>query len=295
MDACAHIDLPLKRLYSGKVRELFDIDGKTMLLVASDRISAFDHILPTAIPAKGSVLTRLSVFWFRELADTAKNHLVETEFDRFPAELRAHEMLRDRSVIVKKAKRVDIECVVRGYLAGSGWKEYRETGSVCGVRLPAGLRLGEQLPEPIFTPATKEEQGEHDRNISFREMTDLVGGETARTLRDVSLAVYGKAREMARRRGIIIADTKFEFGACDGETILIDEVLTPDSSRFWEAAKYRVGASQESLDKQYVRDYLESIGWDKNPPVPALPDEVVAGTTEKYLQIYRILTGETLA
>jgi len=294
MDAMAEIPLPLKRLYSGKVRELFDLDEKTMLLVATDRISAFDHVLPTPIPDKGRVLTRLSVFWFRRLSSTVACHLVEAEFDRFPDNLRTYPFLRDRAVIVKKAKRVDIECVVRGYLAGSAWQEYRTQCTVCGIRLPAGLRESEKLPEPIFTPATKEEKGTHDMNISFSEMADRVGAQTARLLRDTSLSLYRQACAYAEDRGIIVADTKFEFGFGDDGLLLIDEILTPDSSRFWEARTYRPGAAQDSLDKQYVRDYLISIAWDRNPPAPALPAEVVARTTEKYRQVYRMLTGESI-
>jgi len=294
VNAVSQIDLPLKRLYSGKVRELFDIDESRMLLVATDRVSAFDHILPTPIPDKGRVLTRLSVYWFRLLSHVVENHLVETEFERFPDEMRRHELLRDRSVIVKKAQRVDIECVVRGYLAGSGWQEYQKDGSVCGIRLPAGLKESQRLPESIFTPATKEEKGKHDVNISFSEMENRVGSDVARRLRDVSLALYRQACAHAEQKGIIIADTKFEFGFAGGSLLLIDEILTPDSSRFWEAERYRPGQPQDSLDKQYVRDYLLSIAWDRNPPAPALPEDVVARTAEKYRQVYRILTGEEI-
>ncbi len=274
MGAYADIVLPLKRLYSGKVRELFEIDDTRMLLVATDRISAFDHVLRTPIPDKGRVLTRLSVFWFRRLAGAARNHLIETEFEKFPPELRRHEALRDRAVIVRRAARVDIECVVRGYLAGSGWQEYRSTGAVCGVRLPAGLRESDRLPEPIFTPATKEEKGTHDMNITYAEMERRVGVSMAASLRDVSLALYREACACAEARGIIIADTKFEFGLVDGNLILIDELLTPDSSRFWEMERYRPGASQDSLDKQYVRDYLTYLSWDRSSPPPPLPTAV---------------------
>ena len=292
MEGITDIKIPLKKIYSGKVRELFEIDEKTLLMVATDRISAFDYILPTPIPEKGIVLTKLSVFWFNYLKDIVENHLIESEFDKFPAELKNYSVLKGRSIIVKKVKKIPIECVVRGYLAGSGWREYKEKGEVCGIKLPEGLREAEKLPEPIFTPATKEEKGTHDINISFEEMVNIVGKETAEFLKEKSITIYKKASEFAEKKGIIIADTKFEFGFYGDRIILIDEILTPDSSRFWEVEKYKVGTSQDSLDKQYVRDYLETTNWDKQSPPPELPEEVVRNTVKKYKQIYSILTGE---
>ena len=292
MEGITDIKIPLKKIYSGKVRELFEIDEKTLLMVATDRISAFDYILPTPIPDKGIVLTKLSVFWFNYLKDIVENHLIESEFDKFPAELKNYSVLKGRSIIVKKVKKIPIECVVRGYLAGSGWREYKEKGEVCGIKLPEGLREAEKLPEPIFTPATKEEKGTHDINISFEEMVNIVGKETAEFLKEKSITIYKKASEFAEKKGIIIADTKFEFGFYGDRIILIDEILTPDSSRFWERKKYKVGTSQDSLDKQYVRDYLETTNWDKQSPPPELPEEVVINTVKKYKQIYSILTGE---
>jgi len=294
MEGIIDIKIPLKKIYSGKVRELFEIDEKTLLMVATDRISAFDYILPTPIPDKGIVLTKLSVFWFNYLKNIVENHLIESEFDKFPVELKNYPVLEGRSVIVKKVKKIPIECVVRGYLAGSGWREYREKGEVCGIKLPEGLKEAEKLPEPIFTPATKEEKGTHDINISFEEMVSIVGKETAEFLKEKSITIYKKASEFAEKKGIIIADTKFEFGFYEDRIILIDEILTPDSSRFWEFEKYKVGTSQDSLDKQYVRDYLETTDWDKQSPPPELPEEVVINTVKKYKQIYSILTGEEI-
>lgn len=285
------IEIPgVKKIYSGKVRELFQLEDGRMLMVATDRISAFDYVLPTPIPEKGAILTKMSVFWFNYLKGTLDNHILEDDFSRFPEVLRAHPFLRDRSIIVKKVKRVPIECVVRGYLAGSGWKEYRQQGQVCGVKLPAGLKESDKLPEPIFTPATKEEKGEHDVNIDFPEMEKIVGGEIARLLKEKSILLYKKASGHAEKKGIIIADTKFEFGIYNDELILIDEVFTPDSSRFWEKSKYFPGRSPDSLDKQYIRDYLLSTDWDRNSAPPALPEEVVLKTVSKYKQIYTILT-----
>ncbi len=285
------IEIPgVKKIYSGKVRELFEVDGKNMLMVATDRISAFDYILPTPIPEKGIILTQMSIFWFDYLKDILKNHIVESIFEEFPERFRRYPFLKGRSAIVKKVKKVPIECVVRGYLAGSGWKEYREKEEVCGVKLPSGLKESEKLPEPIFTPATKEEKGEHDINIDFSEMARRVGEDIATDLKEKSIALYRKASEYAEKKGIIIADTKFEFGVDDGEIILIDEVFTPDSSRFWERDKYRPGTSQDSLDKQYIRDYLISTNWDRNSQPPSLPDDVVQMTVSKYRQIYKILT-----
>jgi len=286
--------IALKKLYSGKVRELYEVDKETILLVATDRVSAFDFILPTVIPDKGRVLTQLSVFWFRYLRGVVGDHLIEGDFSRFPDEIKKYPWLEGRSIIVKRVEKIPIECVVRGYLAGSGWKEYEHSGTVCGVSLPSGLRMSEQLPEPIFTPATKEEMGTHDRNVSYREMTEIVGEEAGRFLRDASLELYRRASAYAGEKGIILADTKFEFGMTGGAIILIDEIFTPDSSRFWERSRYEVGGSPESFDKQYIRDYLESLRWDKKPPVPPLPPEVVQKTREKYNQIYTILVGEPL-
>jgi phosphoribosylaminoimidazole-succinocarboxamide synthase len=285
--------LPLIPLYSGKVRDLYRLSDKEILMVASDRISAFDYILPTLIPDKGKILTRLSVFWFHRLEGIIPNHLLVSDFDSFPANLQPfREYLAGRSLIVKEAKKIKIEAVVRGYLAGSGWEEYQAKGTIGGIPLPAGLEMASRLPEPLFTPATKEEVGSHDRNVTFAECEQIAGPETTRYLKEKSIALYQAAAEYALRKGIIIADTKFEFGFDDqGEIILIDEIFTPDSSRFWEKEKYRPGREPDSLDKQYVRNYLLGIKWDKNPPVPEIPAEVVANTREKYRQIYEIITG----
>ncbi len=288
------LDLPgIKKLKSGKVREIFDL-GDRLLMVATDRISAFDVIMPNGIPRKGEVLTQISFFWFDRFAPLIPNHLLARANDPLPAQLQPFAaQLARRSMLVKKAKPLAIECVVRGYLAGSGWKEYRQRQTVCGIQLPAGLTESAELPEPIFTPATKAETG-HDENISFAEAARIVGADLAAQARDASLKLYQDAREYARQRGIIIADTKFEFGLFDGRLILIDEVLTPDSSRFWPADQYRPGRSQPSFDKQFVRDYLESLTWDKTPPAPTLPPEVVAKTQAKYLEAYQRLTGKAL-
>jgi phosphoribosylaminoimidazole-succinocarboxamide synthase len=286
--ALASTSLPFPIHRRGKVRDVYDL-GESLLLVATDRISAFDVVLSPGIPDKGIVLTQISNFWFSRFADV-RNHLVETDFDRFPAELRAHEELRGRSVIARKCEVVPVECVARGYLAGSGWKEYRAGRAVCGVPLPDGLDQASRLPEPIFTPATKADEG-HDENISFERMRDLVGTELSEKLRDLTLSIYSLAAAWARERGIIIADTKFEFGLADGAIVWIDEVLTPDSSRFWPESEYRTGTSPASFDKQFVRDWLESTGWDKTPPAPELPDEVVAGTRARYVEAYERLTG----
>jgi phosphoribosylaminoimidazole-succinocarboxamide synthase len=290
--AVTKTSLPFPLARRGKVRDVYDL-GDTFLFVATDRISAFDVVLSPGIPDKGTVLNEISIFWFRHFASVS-NHLVETEFDRFPDAIRAHEELRGRSVIVRKCDVVPVECVARGYLVGSGLKEYRETGSVCGIRLPEGLTTASKLPEPIFTPATKEETG-HDINISFERMSEIVGGELATKLRDLTLSLYAQAADYALSRGIIIADTKFEFGLAGGEIVWIDEVLTPDSSRFWPADEYVVGKNPPSYDKQFVRDWLETTGWDKEPPAPELPADVVAKTREKYLEAYRVLTGSELA
>ena len=283
------IDLPL--YHRGKVRDVYDL-GENLLLVASDRISAFDYVLPNVIPDKGKVLNKLSLFWFELTKDIIPNHIVEADLDKYPANLKKYEYLRDRSVIVKKTKRVDIECIVRGYLAGSGWKEYQKSGTVCGIKLPAGLKESAKLPEPIFTPSTKEEGGKHDVNISFEECAKLIGKELAKKISELTISLYKKVSGYAEKKGIILADTKLEFGILNGQIILIDEIFTPDSSRFWERSKYRVGESQDSLDKQYVRDYLESIKWDKQPPVPVLPEDVVRNTRAKYVEAYEKLTGK---
>ena len=277
----------------GKVRDIYEA-GDGLLFVASDRISAFDHILATEIPDKGKVLTQLSLFWFGHLQDVVPNHVITARMEEYPEPLRyLRDQLRGRSMLVRRARMFPVECVVRGYLSGSGWKDYKQTQSICGIRLPAGLRESDRLPEPIFTPATKSNTG-HDINIPFTEMAQLVGSETAETLRDLSLRIYGLAVEHAKDRGIIVADTKFEFGTVDGKIVLADEVLTPDSSRFWPAETYRPGGPQASYDKQFVRDYLESIHWDKNPPAPSLPEDVVRKTREKYIQAYRQLSGKEL-
>jgi phosphoribosylaminoimidazole-succinocarboxamide synthase len=288
------IELPgIPKIRSGKVRELFDL-GDALLMVATDRISAFDCIMPNGIPRKGEVLTQISHFWFEKFASIVPNHLLARAKDPLPAHLRQfHSLLEGRSMIVKKAKPLAIECVVRGYLSGSGWKEYQQSQTVCGIKLPEGLTESSQLPEPIFTPATKAETG-HDENISFERAAEIAGRETAEQARVLSLQIYRTARAHARERGIIIADTKFEFGLFDGQLILIDEVLTPDSSRFWPADLYEAGRSQPSFDKQYLRDYLERLHWNKQPPAPPLPDYVVQKTQEKYLEAYTRLTGKRL-
>jgi phosphoribosylaminoimidazole-succinocarboxamide synthase len=293
-DTLLHLDLPgVKKLRSGKVRDIFDL-GDRLLFVATDRISAFDCIMPNGIPRKGEVLTQISYFWFSQTEKFQPNHLASRPDDPLPPNLKPFsDKLARRSMIVKKAKPLAIECVVRGYLAGSGWKEYRQSQTVCGIKLPPGLKESSELPEPIFTPATKAETG-HDENISFDRAAALVGAETADLARAATLKIYNHARDYARQRGIIIADTKFEFGLMDGKLILIDEVLTPDSSRFWPADQYQAGKSQPSFDKQFVRDYLETLDWDKTPPAPALPPEVVLKTQSKYLEAYERLTGKKL-
>jgi len=287
--------LPFPLARRGKVRDVYDL-GDRFLFVATDRISAFDVVLSPGIPDKGNVLTQISTFWFRKFHDV-ENHLLETDFDRFPAEIRAHEELRGRSVLVKKCEVVPVECVARGYLVGSGLKEYKESGRVCGIELEPGLTTASKLTTPIFTPATKEETG-HDINIPFERMAEIVGGDLASKLRDLTLSLYSRAADFAQSRGIIIADTKFEFGlihtSAGDQVIWIDEALTPDSSRFWPADSYVVGKNPPSYDKQFVRDWLETTGWDKNPPAPELPAEVVEKTREKYLEAYRVLTGEVL-
>ncbi len=288
------LELPgIKKVRSGKVREVYDL-GNAFLLVASDRISAFDVIMPNGIPRKGEVLTQISHFWFDRFSALVPNHLLARADDPLPENLRQFApLLARRSMIVKKAKPLAIECIVRGYLSGSGWKEYKKSQTVCGIKLPAGLTESAELPEAIFTPSTKAEAG-HDENISFEEAQKIVGKDLANQARDLSLKIYNAGRDYARQRGIIIADTKFEFGLFDGKLILIDEVLTPDSSRFWPADKYAPGRGQPSFDKQFVRDYLETLDWDKTPPGPTLPDEVVAKTSATYLEAYERLTGKKL-
>jgi phosphoribosylaminoimidazole-succinocarboxamide synthase len=283
----------LTLLRRGKVRDVYDL-GSELLIVATDRISAFDYVLGSGIPDKGKVLTQLSAFWFEKVADLTPHHLLTADVREFPAKTRPFsDDLRGRAMIVRRTDPLPIECVARGYLSGSGWKDYRATGSVCGVPLPAGLTESARLPAPIFTPATKAESG-HDENISEAQAADLVGHDRMRRLRELTLAIYARGVSHAESRGIIIADTKFEFGRASGEIVLIDEVLTPDSSRFWPAAEYAPGRGQPSFDKQFVRDYLERIGWNKRPPVPTLPADVVRKTREKYLDAFRLLTGRDL-
>jgi phosphoribosylaminoimidazole-succinocarboxamide synthase len=288
------LDLPgIKKLRSGKVRDIFDL-GDALLLVASDRISAFDVIMPNGIPRKGEVLTQISHFWFGKFASLVPNHLLARANDPLPKNLQPFaDKLARRSMIVKRARPLAIECIVRGYLSGSGWKEYKNSQTVCGIKLPTGLTESAELPEPIFTPSTKAEAG-HDENISFTQAQKIVGNELATQARDLSLKIYRAGRDYARQRGIIIADTKFEFGLSDGKLILIDEVMTPDSSRFWPADQYQPGRGQPSFDKQFVRDYLETLDWNKTPPGPKLPDDVVAKTSAKYLEAYERLTGKKL-
>lgn len=290
-----HTDFPDLKLHaSGKVRDIYTIDDKQLLFVASDRISAFDYVLATGIPHKGRVLTQISLFWFDFLADIVPNHLLTADVEKYPPELRKYaDQLRGRSMLVRRAEIFPVECIVRGYISGSAWKEYKASGKVSGISLPPGLKESDAFPEPIFTPSTKATSG-HDENISFDQMCDIVGVETASHLRDLTLRVYKKAAAYARQRGIIIADTKFEFGQTAHGITLADEVLTPDSSRFWPADKYAPGRAQDSYDKQYVRDYLEQIHWNKQPPAPALPPEVARRTSEKYLEAYFQLTGHKL-
>lgn len=279
----------------GKVRDLYAIDD-TLLLVATDRISAFDHVLATGIPGKGTILTQISLFWFDRFADLVPNHLITANVDEFPASLHPYkDQLEGRSMLVRRAQMYPVECVARGYLAGSGWKEYGASKKVCGIPLPAGLLDGSRLPEPIFTPATKSEGGAHDQNIAHAAVEKILGVEVAHELRRLTLSLYARASEHAEKHGLILADTKFEFGAFGGRIILADEVLTPDSSRFWEASAWKPGGAQPSFDKQFVRDYLESIHWNKLAPAPGLPEDVVERTLAKYLEAFRRLTGRDLA
>ena len=278
----------------GKVRDLYAV-GDSLLLVATDRISAFDHVLGTGIPGKGKILTQISLFWFDLLRDIVPNHLIATKVSDFPAPLRLYaDQLEGRSMLVKRAEMFPVECVARGYIAGSGWKEYKSSGTVCGIKLPAGLQDGSRLPETLFTPSTKSQDGTHDENISFSGVEDAVGADVAQELRRLTLAIYEKASRHAEARGLILADTKFEFGRTPDGIVLSDEVLTPDSSRFWEASAWKPGGAQPSFDKQFVRDYLESIHWNKQAPAPSLPDDVVERTLQKYLEAFRRLTGRDL-
>jgi len=294
-DVLLQTDFAELELYaSGKVRDLYKVDGDHLLFVATDRISAFDYVLATGIPQKGRVLTQLSLFWFDYLKKLVANHLATAQVEQYPSELQKYaSQLRGRSMLVVHASMVPIECVVRGYLSGSGWKEYRSGGTVCGIKLPPGLRESDKLPEAIFTPAIKASSG-HDENISFEHMVELAGRELSEQLRELSVKIYQTVADYAATRGIIIADTKFEFGRTPAGLVLADEVLTPDSSRFWPMDKYRPGGAQESFDKQYVRDYLESIKWNKQPPAPGLPPDVAAKTSEKYVEAYIQLTGHPL-
>ena len=290
-----HTDFPELELHaSGKVRDVYNVSADQLLFVATDRISAFDYVLATGIPHKGRVLTQISLFWFDYLRDLVPNHMITADIARYPAPLQRYaEQLRGRSMLVMRAEMFPVECVVRGYISGSAWKEYKANGQVCGIALPAGLRESDQLPEPLFTPATKATTG-HDENISFEQMSKLVGSDLAQELKEKSVAIYSKAAAYAREKGIIIADTKFEFGRTAQGVTLADEVLTPDSSRFWPADQYKPGMAQDSFDKQYVRDFLEQIKWNKQPPAPALPEEVARRTSEKYVEAYHQLTGREL-
>ena len=292
-DALFETDLPhLKLLTRGKVRDIFDIDEGHMLIVASDRLSAFDVVLPQPIPGKGEVLTRVANFWFERTRSILPNHLSDLPLEQVVPDPAQRAMLGDRAIVVRKLKPLPVEAIVRGYIIGSGWKDYQKTGEVCGIRLPEGLRQADKLPEPIFTPSSKAEVGDHDENISFDQMVELIGEEMANRVREASLRIYSECADYALQKGIIIADTKFEFGLDDqGQLYLIDEVLTPDSSRFWPADQYQPGISPPSFDKQFVRDYLETLDWDKTPPGPVLPDEVISRTAEKYREAESILTG----
>ena len=292
VQAVVETNLPgMKFLGRGKVRDIYEVDGR-LLLVASDRLSAFDVVMPDGIPGKGQVLNRISAFWFRKLGAIVPNHMISIDVGEFPPPARSHaETLKGRAMLCRKADPLPVECVVRGYLSGSGWSEYKEHGEVCGISLPKGLVESSRLPEPVFTPATKEEKGRHDENISFERMAEIVGKALATQVRETAVSLYMSAAEYALGRGIIIADTKFEFGMSDGRLLLIDEALTPDSSRFWPAAEYRAGGPQKSFDKQFVRDYLLTLPWNKTAPGPKLPPDVIEKTSQKYREALRILTG----
>jgi len=284
----------LKLAAKGKVRDIYEIDD-SLLMIASDRLSAFDVVLPDPIPDKGSVLTQISVFWFEKFKNIVNNHIISTDVEQYPEQLKKYsDILKNRSMLVKKAKPIPVECIVRGYISGSGWASYQKEGHVCGIKLPSGLKESERLPEPLFTPSSKAEVGDHDINISFSDTINLIGKERAEKLRDLSLAIYNKGAEIANKKGIIIADTKFEFGMLDNEIILIDEVLTPDSSRFWEKATFSPGKSQKSYDKQDIRDWLTNSGWNKKAPGPKLPEEIIKNTSVTYKAIYKLLTGNNL-
>ena len=295
MNALLQTDIPeLKLVSRGKVRDIYELDGD-LLMIASDRISAFDHILATGIPGKGKVLTQISKFWFDKFAGVVPNHLITADVDALPSQLDRHKsMLEGRFMRVRRAQMFPVECVVRGYISGSGWKDYQRTGEIGGIRLPAGLRESDRLPGPIFTPATKAEGGEHDENISFAQMANSIGQDDAARLRELSIELYQQAARHAESCGILIADTKFEFGRTEDGILLGDEALTPDSSRFWPKDQYEPGRQQASFDKQYVRNYLEEIHWNKQAPAPSLPPEVVQGTQQRYLEAYHLLTGQTL-
>ena len=295
MQTLTQTDLPgLPLLARGKVRDLYSV-GEHLLLIATDRISAFDHVLATGIPGKGKILTQLSLFWFQLLRDVVPNHLITADISQYPEALRPYSsQLEGRSMLVKRAQMFPVECVVRGYLSGSGWKDYKATGAVCGIPLPAGMQESAKLPQPLFTPASKSLGGEHDENITFHEMVARIGEPAATKLQGLSLDIYNRAAAYAAERGVILADTKFEFGVTPGGIVLADEVLTPDSSRYWPADQYKPGGPQPSFDKQFVRDYLEQIQWNKQAPAPALPDDIVAKTQRKYLDAYLLLTGREL-
>ncbi|GAB6183845.1 phosphoribosylaminoimidazolesuccinocarboxamide synthase [Thermodesulfovibrio hydrogeniphilus] len=280
----------VKFLRRGKVRDIYEVDNY-LLIIASDRVSAFDVVLPNGIPGKGRILTQISLFWFGKVKDIVENHLVTARVDEFPEPLKKYkDILEGRSMLVKKTEPLPVECIVRGYITGSGWKDYKKTGMVCGIKLPEGLKESEKLPEPIYTPSTKAQEG-HDINITYEDTVKILGEDTARKIKELSIAIYKRASEIAEKKGIIIADTKMEFGIYDGKIILIDELLTPDSSRFWSMKDYMPGKPQDSYDKQIIRDYLLSIDWDKKPPAPVLPDEIVKKTAERYEEIFRILTS----
>ncbi|MCK6441041.1 MAG: phosphoribosylaminoimidazolesuccinocarboxamide synthase [Planctomycetes bacterium] len=281
----------LKRIARGKVRDIYEVDAERLLLVTTDRVSAFDVVMTRGIPGRGKLLTQISMFWFDYFKDIVGNHVLETDVTKMPGPIPKHaDQLEGRSMLVKRAKIFPVECVVRGYVAGSGWKDYQKTGAICGITLPAGLKQASRLEKPIFTPATKAEQGEHDENISYEEAAKVIGNTTAGKLRDLSLTIYSRAREYAAKRGIILADTKFEFGEYKGQIILCDEVLTPDSSRYWDANEYKEGTSPPSFDKQIIRDWLETQVWDKSPPPPRLPDNVIGRALERYEEVVRRLT-----